>query len=86
MTNCKTCLTIRQYISIIRHRTKEAYTNIKTDIKAYKRVNETVCELSKPAKKPFSYMGDIMYRIRKEAKENYDPTKEASSMQGKEAS
>lgn len=70
MNHCKPCITIRDITKIILNNIKLTYKNIKSDIKSYSRVNATVCELSKPAKKQwYEYELDA---IKKEAQREND--------------
>ena len=73
MKQCKPCITIRDIARIISNNIKLSYKNIKSDIKSYRNVNATVCELSRPAKKSWlEYQRDAI-------KKHNDPTEHKDS-------
>jgi hypothetical protein len=73
MKQCKPCITIRDIAKIIYLNIKFTYENIKTDIKSYRNINATVCELDKPTATPFwSAEYKAIQKIRKEAQDNSD--------------
>lgn len=48
MSQCKPCITIRDYVKIVWNNSKQFVSNVRADIRSYSRVNATVCELDRP--------------------------------------
>lgn len=58
--NCKPCLTIREFFKIVYRNAVKAYRNIRDELAAYKRINQTACVISEQAESMRKVGGSIL--------------------------
>lgn len=58
--NCKPCLTIREFFKIVYRNVTKAYRNIRDELAAYKRINQTACVISEQAESMRKVGGSIL--------------------------
>ena len=77
---CKPCITIRTVLRLLWENYVIAATkNFRDDYRSYSRVNATACELDHPSPlRMMTYENEVVNKIRKLAKENFDDGKKLS--------